>query len=86
MMNEQRIHQVFEISVILKGLDALVECAGGLLLFVTPTQWLVRWTELLTHDELTEDRHDLVAQLPPCIHPERGCSTTRTGLLPARML
>ncbi|MDE2562443.1 MAG: DUF2127 domain-containing protein [Sphingomonadales bacterium] len=60
-MNERRIHQAFEIGVILKGLDALVECVGGLLLFVTSTQWLVRWTELLTHEELTEDRHDLVA-------------------------
>jgi uncharacterized membrane protein len=28
-MNERRIHQVFEISLLLKGAHALIECIGG---------------------------------------------------------
>jgi uncharacterized membrane protein len=46
-MNERRVHQIFEISVLLKGAHALIECIGGLLLaFVstsTPSQvWSMR--------------------------------------------
>src|SRR5260221_1079863 len=31
-MNEQRIHRIFEVSVLLKGAHALIECIGGLAL------------------------------------------------------
>lgn len=60
-MDERRIRQAFEIGVVLKGLDALVECVGGLVLLFTPTHWLLRWTQLLTYAELSDDRRDLVA-------------------------
>src|SRR6266853_6393924 len=36
-MNERRIHQIFEISVLLKGAHALIECIGGLILAFVST-------------------------------------------------
>ena len=40
-MNEGRVHQIFEISVLLKGAHALIECIGGLALtFVA--HWIVQ--------------------------------------------
>ena len=36
-VNERRIHQVFEVSVLLKGLHAVIECIGGVLLYLVST-------------------------------------------------
>ncbi len=36
-MNERRVHQIFEISVLLKGAHALIECIGGLVLAFVST-------------------------------------------------
>lgn len=60
-MDERRIHQVFEISIILKGLHALIECAGGILLHLVGTETIVHWVDLLTQEELTEDPRDFIA-------------------------
>ena len=53
--------KAFRISLYLKGLDGLLETAGGiLLLIITPDQinHLARW---LTQGELSEDPHDFIA-------------------------
>ncbi|HET7528982.1 MAG TPA: DUF2127 domain-containing protein [Candidatus Saccharimonadales bacterium] len=53
--------KAFRISIYLKGLDGLLEIAGGvLLLIISPSQinHLARW---LTHGELSEDPKDFVA-------------------------
>ena len=42
-MNERRIHQLFEVSVALKGLHAIVEIAGGIALALFDTDAIVRW-------------------------------------------
>lgn len=60
-MNERRIHQIFEVSVILKGAHALVEVIGGILLYVVSTSTINNWVNTLTQEELVEDPHDLVA-------------------------
>ena len=60
-MTERRIHQIFFLSLILKGLHALIECAGGALLFLVSSQTILSWVNLLTQDELTEDPRDYVA-------------------------
>ena len=55
------IHLLFDISVIGKAVDGLLEIAGGLLLFfMNPEQlnWLVR---AITQHELREDPHDVLA-------------------------
>ncbi|MEP6563571.1 MAG: DUF2127 domain-containing protein [Mesorhizobium sp.] len=60
-MNERRVHQIFEISLLLKGAHALIECVGGLLLALISTSAIVSLVNRLTQEELIEDPHDLVA-------------------------
>jgi uncharacterized membrane protein len=60
-MNERRIHQIFEISVLLKGAHALIECIGGLALALISTSRIAVLVNALTQEELIEDPHDLVA-------------------------
>lgn len=62
-MRERILDLVFLIGVLFKGLDGLLELAGGvLLLFVTPEQ--VRGAaRRATSGELAEDPHDVVANL-----------------------
>ena len=55
------LDRVFENGIIAKGLNGLAELVGGvLLLLVTPAQ-IVRLAVAWTHEELSEDPHDLVA-------------------------
>src|SRR5262245_53239858 len=60
-MNERRIHQVFQASVLLKGAHALIECAGGLALALIGTSTIANLANALTQEELVEDPQDFVA-------------------------
>ena len=60
-VNERRIHQVFEVSLLLKGLHAVIECVGGVLLYLVSTASIVRLVNLMTQEELIEDRQDFIA-------------------------
>jgi len=60
-MNERRIHQMFEVSVILKGAHALIECMGGLSLAFVSTGAIAALVMTLTQEELIEEPHDFVA-------------------------
>ncbi len=60
-MQEKRIHQVFQLSVTLKGAHAVLEVIGGLLLAFASTSAITRLVTLLTHEELAEDPRDHVA-------------------------
>ena len=60
-MNERRIHEIFEISILLKGAHALIECAGGLILTFASTSAITNLANLLTQEELIEDPNDFVA-------------------------
>jgi uncharacterized membrane protein len=60
-MNERRIHQIFEISVLLKGAHASIECIGGLVLAFVSTNGIINLVNALTQDELIEDPNDFVA-------------------------
>jgi uncharacterized membrane protein len=52
---------VFEIGIILKGLNGLAELVGGvLLLFVSPGD-IYHLVAALTQEELSEDPHDFIA-------------------------
>ncbi|MBI2717177.1 MAG: DUF2127 domain-containing protein [Rhizobiales bacterium] len=60
-MSERTIHRAFEISVLLKGANAVIESAGGILLYLVSTAdiaTLVRWATL---DELAEDPNDFIS-------------------------
>ncbi|MER9181626.1 DUF2127 domain-containing protein [Mesorhizobium sp. M0767] len=60
-MDERRIHQIFELSVWLKGLHALIECVGGILLYVVTTDAIASWVNTFTQEELIEDPNDFIA-------------------------
>jgi uncharacterized membrane protein len=60
-MQERRIHQLFEISVLLKGAHAAMECAGGIALAATGNGWIRRVVAQATQTELLEDKQDFVA-------------------------
>ena len=60
-MNERRVHQIFEISVLLKGAHALIECIGGLVLTFVSTSAIASLVNTLTQEELIEDPNDFVA-------------------------
>lgn len=47
----------------LKGLDGLTELAGGFVLLFLPPTIVQRFITFLTYKELTEDPHDLIANL-----------------------
>ena len=60
-MNERRIHQIFEVSVLLKAAHALIECIGGLALAFVSTGAIFAFVNMITQDELIEDPHDIIA-------------------------
>ncbi|MDP5225878.1 MULTISPECIES: DUF2127 domain-containing protein [Arthrobacter] len=55
------LDRFFQIGVILKGLDGVLELVGGVaMLFIKPAQ-IIEWVRILTQHELAEDSHDLLA-------------------------
>lgn len=60
-VNEQRIHRIFEVSVLLKGAHALIECVSGLVLALASTASIAGWVNRLTQEELIEDKNDFIA-------------------------
>ena len=52
---------LFRTSVLLKGLDALLEIVGGIALWLISPSFIVRVTAILTQDEIAEDPRDFVA-------------------------
>jgi uncharacterized membrane protein len=60
-MNERRIHQIFQISVLLKGAHAVIECVGGIALALVGTSTIANLANSFTQEELVEDPKDFVA-------------------------
>ncbi len=60
-MNERSIHRIFEVSVLLKGAHAAIECLSGIALYFVTTAEILSWTGVLTRHELAEDPHDFIA-------------------------
>jgi uncharacterized membrane protein len=60
-MNERRIHQIFQVSVLLKGAHAVVECLGGVVLALVSTRTIANLVNALTQEELIEDPNDFIA-------------------------
>lgn len=60
-MEERQIRRVFEISVLLKGVHALIECVGGIALYFISTETILRLVNRLTQEELLENPDDFLA-------------------------
>ena len=56
-----RLHLAFEIGVILKGINGLLELFGGFVLLVMPSGTLQALVTRLTANEISEDPHDFIA-------------------------
>jgi uncharacterized membrane protein len=51
----------FQIGIVLKGLDGVLELIGGVLLLAVSPATINRITAVLTQHELSEDPHDVIA-------------------------
>jgi uncharacterized membrane protein len=60
-MDDKQVHHAFRISVILKGLHALIECISGLALAIVSTETIIHLAKAATQEELSEDPHDFLA-------------------------
>ena len=58
-MNERRIHQIFQISILLKGAHALIECIGGLVLAFVSASAIPRLVNILTQFKHYRISHQL---------------------------
>jgi uncharacterized membrane protein len=55
------LDRIFDVSVTLKGIDGVLELGGGILLLLLSPDRLTAIVRLLTHHELSEDPHDVLA-------------------------
>lgn len=60
-MQEERIHEIFQASILLKGAHAIVECFGGITLAFLSTGAITDFVDRFAIDELTERHHDQLA-------------------------
>lgn len=58
---KQLIHDFFLVGIILKGINAIIELLGGLLLYFLSNQKIVQIMIALTSDELSEDPRDKIS-------------------------
>jgi uncharacterized membrane protein len=63
MVPERTLRRLFDLGVIIKGLDGVLEVAGGILFLVVNPQTLSTLVLSLTAHEVSEDPSDLVANL-----------------------
>ena len=56
------LDKTFKIGLVLKGLDGVLEVAGGILLLFLSPQAIQHIARALTAHELSEDPHDLIAR------------------------
>jgi uncharacterized membrane protein len=56
------LHRTFEVGLILKGLDGILEVIGGILLLIVTPHAIAHFVHDLTMHELSEDPHDFIAR------------------------
>jgi len=61
LIARSRLHVAFEIGVVLKGLNGLLELTGGTLLLAFPPSAIQHFIVGLTHNELSKDPDDFIA-------------------------
>lgn len=61
IFEEKYLHLAFEITLILKGIFALLEILAGTVAYFITQDFLLRFVVAITQDELTEDPRDFVA-------------------------
>jgi uncharacterized membrane protein len=59
--NVKTVHRVFELAILIKGIDGVLETVGGLLILFIPLHSLDDWIRFLLAHELSTESHDLLA-------------------------
>lgn len=62
-LNEARLHLLFQVGVVIKGIDGALELFAGTALCFTGTAALRHLVDMLTQGELQEDPNDFIANL-----------------------
>lgn len=57
------LDRLFAGGIVLKGIDGLTELAAGFVMLFLPPSVVANFITFLTHKELAEDPHDLIANL-----------------------
>jgi uncharacterized membrane protein len=60
---DKAVHLLFELGVIGKGVDGVLELIGGLMLLAVRPERVGAVVRILTQHELSEDPHDVIANL-----------------------
>lgn len=58
---EVKIHKVFDVTLVLKGIHAAIETIGGVLLYTISAGSILRVVTFFVQDEIKEDPHDFIA-------------------------
>ncbi|MDE2019214.1 MAG: DUF2127 domain-containing protein [Patescibacteria group bacterium] len=58
---EEEIHEVFDVTLFLKGIHAALETLGGILLYAVSGENIMRMIGFFVGSELQEDPHDFIA-------------------------
>lgn len=74
------IHKSFEVGILLKGIDGILEMLGGILLKFFNPERLNKLTILLTQHELSEDPKDIVANFMLRLSSNFSISTQSFGV------
>lgn len=61
LKEKKLIREAFDVGVVLKGIDGILEVIGGILLFFIKPQTIDNIVRFFTQHELSEDPHDLIA-------------------------
>jgi uncharacterized membrane protein len=71
--------KVFEIGLLIKGIDGAIEFLGGLLLFFVSPNSIHRFLSFITQQELSENPHDKFAHF--VLHSADSLNTTNRDFL-----
>jgi uncharacterized membrane protein len=61
LSEKKKIHSIFEISIILKGVHSIVEICGGILTLLISKTYLTNMVLAITQEEISEDPKDSIA-------------------------
>jgi len=63
LLDEKKLHLVFEVSLWFKAVFALSEIVAGVVAYLVPQRLFLTFVLWVTREEFAEDPHDLVANL-----------------------
>ena len=59
---EKTLHKLFDISILLKGINALIEIIGGVSVFLVSSAFIFKFVNIISFGELTETPIDSLSQ------------------------